>query len=101
MYTEAQMRRRVRKLWLPLRRHGGMDILLTHAPARHLHDFDSLSHRGFACFRELLERYQPRYFIHGHIHRNYGMGIPQRSQYGATTVINACDSCVISYSADP
>ena len=93
MYTEKQMRRRIRRLWLPIWWHKGFDILVTHAPARHINDFDSISHRGFECFRTLLERYQPSYFIHGHIHKNYGVNIPQRSEFGNTTVINACEHC--------
>lgn len=97
MYTEQQMRRRIRRLWWQLKKHGGFDILLTHAPARGVNDFDTLSHRGFECFRALLDKYRPRYFIHGHIHRSYGHNIPQRSQYGDTTVVNAYDSCIIEY----
>ena len=97
MYTEKQMRRRIRRLRLKLLRHNGFDILLTHAPARGINDFDTLSHRGFACFRELLDKYRPRYFIHGHIHRTYGYNIPQLCQYGVTTVINAFDSCEFDY----
>ncbi len=97
MYTERQMRRRVRKLWLQLWWNRGFDILLTHAPARHLNDFDSLSHRGFSCFLDLMDLYHPKYFIHGHIHKNYGMKIPQRSFYGNTTVINAFDYCAFEY----
>ncbi len=94
MYTEQQMRRRILRLYFQLQRHHGFDILLTHAPARHINDFDTLPHRGFECFAELLDRYQPTYFVHGHIHRNYGMNIPQRSLYGSTTIINAFDHCV-------
>lgn len=94
MYTEAQMRRRIFRLWYSLWRHKGMDILVTHAPARHVNDFDSLSHRGFACFHALIERYHPAYFVHGHIHKNYGMKIPQRTQLGETTVINAYEYCI-------
>ncbi len=97
MYTEKQMVRRIRKLWFQLRKHGGFDILLTHAPARGLNDFDTLSHRGFSCFLELMDKYAPRYFIHGHIHRTYSHDIPQRCQYGSTTVINAYDHYVIEY----
>ena len=89
MYTEGQMRRRIRRLRYALWRHKGFDILVTHAPARHLNDFDSASHRGFECFRALLERYRPAYFIHGHIHQNYGVNIPRISTFGGTTVINA------------
>ena len=91
MYSEMEMKVRcIRADFLATLRNG-FDILLTHAPARHLNDFDSLSHRGFECFRALLERVRPAYFVHGHIHKNYGVNIPQRSQYGATTVINACE----------
>lgn len=93
MYTERQMCRRIRRLRASVKRHGGFDILLAHAPARHVNDFDSLSHRGFECFCALMERYRPAYFVHGHIHRNYGMNLPQRSVYQGTTVINACEHC--------
>lgn len=97
MYTEGQMRRRVRKLRLTLLRHGGFDILVTHAPAFGLNDLDTLPHRGFQCFLGLLEKYRPKYFIHGHVHRNYGANIPQRSAWGETQVINAFCHCVIDY----
>ena len=97
MYTEAQMRRRIRRLWFQLKRHGGFDILLTHAPARHINDFDSISHRGFDCFLDLLDKYKPKYFVHGHIHKNYGMHIPQRTQRDGITIINAYDHCVFDY----
>ena len=97
MYTERQMARRIRRLGLQLRRTGGFDILLTHAPLRGLNDFDTLSHRGFACFGPLLEKYQPKYFVHGHIHRTYGHDIPQFDRYGSTTVVNAFDHCIIEY----
>lgn len=97
MYTEKQMRRRIRRLCLKLRKHKGFDILLTHAPARHINDFDSLSHRGFECFGELLERYRPKYFVHGHIHMSYGVNIPQITAHGDTTIINAYEYCVFAY----
>ena len=97
MYTERQMRRRIRRLWLKIKRHGGFDILLTHAPARGLNDFDTLSHRGFACFNDLLEKYKPKYFIHGHIHRTYGYNIPQKTEHGDTLVINAFERCIIEF----
>ena len=97
MYTEKQMRRRILRLWSKLHRHKGFDILLTHAPARGLNDFDTLSHRGFECFNELMDKYNPKYFIHGHIHRSYGPHIPQKCQRGDTTVINAFERCIIEY----
>lgn len=94
MYSEAQMRLRILRLSYQIWRHKGFDILMTHAPARHLNDIDSRSHRGFQCFHRLLDRYQPAYFVHGHIHKNYGMRVPQRTQHGKTMVINAYDYCV-------
>lgn len=97
MFTERQMRRRIRKLWLPLLRHGGFDILVTHAPAFGLNDLDTLPHRGFQCFLGLLEKYRPRYFVHGHVHRNYGANIPQRTAWSGTQVINAFEHCVFDY----
>ena len=93
MFTEREMCRRIKRLFLSLWYHRGFDVLVTHAPARHLNDFDSLSHRGFECFLKLLDRYRPAYFIHGHIHKNYGIKIPQKSQYGDTLVINAYEHC--------
>lgn len=93
MYTEKEMRWRVRRLYFQIQKNHGFDILLTHAPARHINDFDTLAHQGFECFAELLDRYRPPYFVHGHIHRNYGMNIPQRTVYGSTTIINAFDHC--------
>ena len=97
MYTEGQMSRRIRKMQFQLWKNKGFDILLTHAPARHVNDFDNLSHQGFQCFVGLLDRYQPKYFVHGHIHRNYGVNIPQWTVRGATNIINAYDYCKFDY----
>ena len=93
MYTEEQMRHRIARLRFSLWRHRGIDILVTHAPARNINDCDSLSHRGFECFTALLERYRPRFFVHGHIHKSYDAIKPRRSAYGDTTVINAWEYC--------
>lgn len=94
MYTEGQMARRIWRLKPQLWRAGGFDILLTHAPARHIHDLDTTAHQGFQCFVDLINQYQPRYFVHGHVHRNYGRDIPQRSAYQNTEVINASGHCI-------
>ena len=91
------MQRRIRRLRLSLWRHGGFDILVTHAPARHINDFDTLPHRGFECFRTLLEKYKPALFIHGHVHMNYGMNIPRKTVFGDTLIINAFEHCLIEH----
>lgn len=97
LYTEAQMQGRILHLWPALWWYKGFDILVTHAPARGINDFDSLSHRGFECFGELLEKYHPKYFLHGHIHANYGVHIPQRTEWGQTTILNAYERCEFDY----
>ena len=89
MFTEEEMGKRVRKLGKKIRKHNGIDILVTHAPARGVNDFDSISHRGFEAFNRFIEKYHPSYFVHGHIHKNYGVHIPQKSEYNGTTIINA------------
>ena len=97
MYTEREMRRRVQRLQLQLWRNKGFDVLLTHAPARHMGDLDTLPHQGFSCFAELLGRYEPRFFVHGHVHRDSGANIPQRTEHGGTTIINAYNYCKFDY----
>ena len=89
-FTEKEMQRRVRRLFFRLHRSHGFDILLTHAPAFGLNDAEDLPHRGYQCFLGLLDRYTPRYFIHGHVHKNYGKGYKKLDHYKDTTVINAC-----------
>lgn len=97
MFTEREMKSHIRRLIFQIWKHRGFDILLTHAPARGVNDEDTLAHRGFQCFHKLIAKYHPRYFIHGHIHRNYGPWIPQRCTLGKTEVINAYEFCVIDY----
>ena len=89
-YTEQQMERRIRKTRRAVKKAGGVDLILTHAPARGFGDGEDPAHRGFDCFTRLMEEYQPRYFIHGHQHLNYRTFSERVLQYGATTIINAC-----------
>lgn len=95
MYTEKQMARRIRKLWWKIRKNKGIDVLVTHAPAFGLGDLDTLPHRGFRCFSKFLEKYRPRYMLHGHVHRNYGFKIPVTQKYLGTTIINACGAYLL------
>jgi uncharacterized protein len=70
-YTEDQMRWKIKRLRPRIWLKGGVDIIITHAPPRHIHDAEDRCHRGFKSFRWLIERYSPQYFIHGHIHANF------------------------------
>lgn len=98
-YSEQAMRRRIRRMRWKLWRHKGFDILVTHAPARHLHDMEDLPHRGFACFRILMEKHRPKIFVHGHVHANYGSAFKRVDQYGDTLVVNAYEYHMVEYPA--
>ena len=96
-YTELKMNWRIKKLWWKLKRHKGFDILVAHAPARGVNDLEDLPHRGFACFRALIEKYQPNLFVHGHVHANYGNGFKRVDQLGSTVVVNAYDHYIVDF----
>ncbi len=93
-YTERQMKKRVRRLWPSLTYHRGFDILVTHAPAYQLGDGRDLPHQGFRTFRDLLDRYEPRVYLHGHVHLNYGYRQKRFDEYQKTQIINAYERCV-------
>ena len=90
-YTEAQMRKRIQKLRFQLWRAGGVDLVVTHAPAHGLGDSDDPAHWGFEALRELLDKYQPKYMLHGHVHLRYGQEQIRERQYGQTRIINASE----------
>lgn len=94
-YTEKQMRMRIWKLKFQLWRSKGVDIVLTHAPVRNHGDADDPAHRGFEAFWPLLDKYKPKYLVHGHVHMRYGADIPRTVQYGETTLVNACERYVL------
>ena len=50
---------------------------------------DDYAHMGFEAFLPLLDRYKPRYLIHGHVHMEYGRDIARVLRRGDTTIINA------------
>ncbi len=92
-YTEAGMRLQIARLVPQLLRnklrHGRyLDILVTHAPPRGIHDQPDRCHTGFECFRAFLHHFRPRYHLHGHIHL-YDRLTPTRTRFEETIVINA------------
>ena len=88
-YTDRQMRGRILKMRWPIRKAGGVDILVTHAPAEGLGDSEDVAHWGFPALRAFLDKYRPSYHVHGHVHMTYGQGIPRLQTYNGTTIINA------------
>lgn len=94
-YTELQMARRIAKLKLKLTISRGFDILVTHSPAYGFHDGEDQCHRGFDSFNRLINTYHPKYFVHGHVHMNYGRQFPRVDEIGDTQVINAFEKYIL------
>ncbi len=88
-YTERQMQKKILKVRPMMWWHKGVDIIITHAPPRHIHDAEDPCHRGFECFRHLIEKFAPPFFIHGHMHFNYTIQKRRLTQIDNTKVINS------------
>jgi len=94
-YTERQMARRIQKLRFHLWRAGGVDIVVTHSPAQGYGDGEDYAHRGFECLVDLIDKYHPKYLVHGHVHMNYGFEMPRILQREGTTIINAYERYIL------
>jgi hypothetical protein len=57
---------------------------------RHIHDAEDLCHKGFQTFRQLIDRYQPRYFFHGHVHAVFDNPSERITTINKTNVVNCC-----------
>jgi Icc-related predicted phosphoesterase len=87
-YRDYQMRQMIWRMLPRLWWNKCLDIVLTHAPPRHIHDAEDRCHRGFECFLKLISRFKPRYFIHGHIHAHFDDPSQRVTLVGDTRVIN-------------
>lgn len=85
-YDQRDYDRRARRLARRARRHGGVDVLLTHAPPYGLGDGEDAPHCGIRALHRLLEQLQPSLLLHGHVHP-HGQEMPDRTS-GATTIAN-------------
>lgn len=91
-YTEGEMRLHClalvpRLLWNRLAYGRYLDVLVTHAPPRHIHDAEDPAHQGFHCFRWFMRTFRPRYLLHGHKHV-YRHDEETVTQFLDTTVVN-------------
>jgi Icc-related predicted phosphoesterase len=104
-YTETEMRlkawwRLVPRLLLNRWRYGRyLDILVTHAAPYGVQDGTDLCHRGFRTFLWLMDRFRPRYLLHGHIHA-YTPSVVTESRYRDTQVLNAFRYRVIEVTSE-
>ena len=94
-FTEQDMKKRLRKLRFALWRAKGVDIVVTHAPPRGIGDLDDPAHQGFETLLELMDKYKPKYLLHGHVHLRYGTDRTRVRQYGDTQVINVSERYVL------
>ena len=116
MYTEEEMRGRIRKAERLLRKRrlagsvirlfakngaeepeNDFDILLTHAPCRGYGDMEDLPHRGFECFNDFLNKYSPQLHCYGHVHHEYGMIKRQIMHPSGTLLINGSGHQIIDF----
>ncbi len=91
-YTERQMRRRSRSLarkiaWRKLRGGETPRIFVSHAPPLGLGDREDPAHRGYKAFLPLIDRYEPEFWLHGHVHL-YKPERGHRVYRGDTRVLN-------------
>jgi Icc-related predicted phosphoesterase len=77
--------------------HGRyIDILVTHAPPRGVHDKQDRCHLGFKAFLWFMKTFRPRYLIHGHIHL-YDLSDVRITQWNETTVVNAYGHYILTF----
>jgi Icc-related predicted phosphoesterase len=76
-----------RLAWNRLRYGRYLDVLVTHAPPRGIHDAEDLPHQGFEAYLKLLRRCRPTLMIHGHTHV-YNRNDITETDFGDTRIIN-------------
>ncbi len=92
-FTETEMAAFIRRLRLSLWWSRGIDLVVTHAPPRHVHDAEDRCHRGFASFNALIEHYRPACLVHGHIHSLFADEAARVTTVNTTRVINSYGYC--------
>ncbi len=98
-FTDSQMKFKLLKLvpkliYNKLKYGRYLDIFMTHASPRHIHDHEDPCHIGFECYNWFLQRFKPVYMVHGHIHL-YDLREERIGKYYDTTVVNAYAHYVI------
>lgn len=91
-FTQLEMHTLVIKLAVRLKywqmvKGRGLDLLVTHSPARGIHEGDDFPHQGFEAFLRLMQWFKPRYMIHGHVH-TWDRRKTVHTEYFGTQVLN-------------
>ncbi len=103
-YSEGEVRLQtgwlIAQLLLNRVRYGRfVDILITHAPPRGIHDAEDLAHQGFTSYLTFLRRMRPLLMIHGHQHI-YNRNLITETVYASTRVINTYGYRIIELARD-
>ena len=91
-FSETRMGLRIVRLFprllLTRAQHGRfVDVIVTHAPPRGIHDLRDPAHTGFKAFLKLMSWLRPRYLLHGHVDF-WLVGGGRSTQFRETRVIN-------------
>lgn len=104
-YTEKEMKSKLIKMipaliYNKIKYGRYLDIFLTHASPKDIHDKPDPCHKGFECYRWFLKKFKPTYMIHGHIHL-YDIQDIRVSKFEETTIINAYSHYVLDTDNPP
>jgi Icc-related predicted phosphoesterase len=91
-YTEQRVAWKLFRLTLALvfekvQRGRYLDVMVTHAPPRGIHDNPDVAHKGFESLVTFIDRVKPTVLVHGHTHR-YDPMQETHTRVGETEVIN-------------
>jgi len=91
-YSDGEMQGMIMNSAVPLfarkmQKGRGVDILVTHAPAKGIHDLDDLPHHGMKSFLRFMDWFKPRYMVHGHVH-TWDRRTTVITQYSDTCIMN-------------
>jgi len=94
-YTDREMEKIIFGMWFSIWRKGGIHLVVTHAPPRHIHDAEDRCHMGFESFVKLINKRKPEYLIHGHIHKDFKNHEERTTIVNTTKVINTCGYTIL------
>jgi len=91
-YTQLQMWLNmaylIPALYLNKLRYGRyLDILVAHSPPFGIHNGEDHIHAGFKSFLWFMNKFKPRYLMHGHRHL-YNTSEITETRFGETTIMN-------------
>jgi Icc-related predicted phosphoesterase len=94
-YTDKEMKWIIFGMWFSIWRKGGINLVVTHASPRHIHDAQDRCHMGFESFVKLIKRRSPQIFLHGHIHKDFKQEEDRITTVNTTQVINTCGYTIL------